>query len=70
MLYELEIIIENRKNLDSSESYIVSLFNKGVKEIAKKVNKDFNKKQLPLMLGMINAIVDDKKLELDWEAFR
>ena len=34
---ELEIIIENRKNLDSSESYIVSLFNKGVKEIAKKV---------------------------------
>ncbi|MDA9315194.1 bifunctional phosphoribosyl-AMP cyclohydrolase/phosphoribosyl-ATP diphosphatase HisIE [Gammaproteobacteria bacterium] len=34
---ELEMIIENRKNLDSSESYIVSLFNKGVKEIAKKV---------------------------------
>jgi hypothetical protein len=25
---------------------------------------------LPLMLGMINAIVDDKKLELDWESFR
>jgi hypothetical protein len=22
------------------------------------------------MLGMINAIVDDKKLELDWESFR
>ena len=40
------------------------------KEIAKKVNEDFDKKQLPLMLGMINAIVDDKKLELDWEAFR
>ena len=34
---ELEMIIENRKNLDNSESYIVSLFNKGVKEIAKKV---------------------------------
>ena len=34
---ELEMIIENRKNLDSSESYIVSLFNKGIKEIAKKV---------------------------------
>ena len=34
---ELEMIIENRKNLDKSESYIVSLFNKGVKEIAKKV---------------------------------
>ena len=40
------------------------------KEIAKKVNQDFDQKKLPLMLGMINAIVDDKKLELDWEAFR
>tara|TARA_B100001093_G_scaffold430494_1_gene426214 strand:- start:2139 stop:3185 length:1047 start_codon:yes stop_codon:yes gene_type:complete len=40
------------------------------REIAKKVNRDFNNKKLPLMLGMINAIVDDKKLELDWEAFR
>ena len=40
------------------------------KEIAKKVNEDFDQKKLPLMLGMINAIVNDKKLELDWEAFR
>ena len=40
------------------------------KEIAKKVNEDFNEKQLPLMLSMINAIVEDKKLELNWEAFR
>ena len=40
------------------------------KEIAKKVNEDFDIKKLPLMLGMINAIVDDKKLELDWESFR
>ena len=40
------------------------------KEIAKKVNEEFNQKKLPLMIGMINAIVDDKKLELDWEAFR
>ena len=39
-------------------------------EIAKKVNEDFGQKKLPLMLGMINAIVDDKKLELDWESFR
>jgi glycerol-3-phosphate dehydrogenase (NAD(P)+) len=39
-------------------------------EIAKKVNKDFDKKKLPLMLAMINAIVENKKLELDWEAFR
>jgi phosphoribosyl-ATP pyrophosphohydrolase/phosphoribosyl-AMP cyclohydrolase len=37
MIDELEMIIENRKNLDKSESYIVSLFNKGIKEIAKKV---------------------------------
>ena len=40
------------------------------KEIAKKVNEDFDQKKLPLMLGMINAIVDDKKLVLDWESFR
>ena len=40
------------------------------KEIAKKVNEDFDQKKLPLMLGMINAIVDDKILELDWESFR
>ena len=38
-------------------------------EIGKKVNKDFDKKKLPLMLGMINAIINDKKLELDWEHF-
>ena len=37
MIDELEMIIENKKNLDNSESYIVTLFNKGVKEIAKKV---------------------------------
>ena len=40
------------------------------KEIAKKVNADFDEKKLPLMLGMINAIVEDKKLKFDWEAFR
>ena len=40
------------------------------KEIAKKVNEDFDNKKLPLMLAMINTIVEDKKLELDWEAFR
>ena len=40
------------------------------KEIAKKVKEDFDEKKLPLMLGMINAIVEDKKLELNWQAFR
>ncbi|MDC0472992.1 glycerol-3-phosphate dehydrogenase [Pelagibacteraceae bacterium] len=39
-------------------------------EIAKKVKEDFNIKKLPLMIGMINSIVEDKKLELDWESFR
>ena len=39
-------------------------------EIGKKVNEDFDNKKLPLMLGMINAIIKDKKLELDWESFR
>ena len=38
-------------------------------EIGKKVKQDFDKKKLPLMLGMINAIIDDKKLELDWQYF-
>ena len=40
------------------------------KEIAKKVKQDFDEKKLPLMLGMINAIVEDKKLVLNWELFR
>ncbi len=40
------------------------------KEIGIKVNEDFDKKRLPLMIGMINAILEDKKLELDWESFR
>ena len=38
-------------------------------EIGKKVNEDFDKKKLPLMLGMINAILEDKKLQLDWQYF-
>ena len=38
-------------------------------EIGKKVNEDFDKKKLPLMLGMINSIIEDKKLELDWQYF-
>ena len=39
-------------------------------EIGKKVNEDFDNKKLPLMLGMINAIIEDKKLDFDWELFR
>ena len=40
------------------------------KKLQKKVNEDFDEKKLPLMLGMINAIVEDKKLDLKWELFR
>ncbi len=39
-------------------------------EIGKKVNKDFDKKKLPLMISMINTITQDKKFELNWELFR
>ncbi len=39
-------------------------------EIGKKVNQDFDNKKLPLMLAMINAIIEDKELELNWELFR
>ena len=39
-------------------------------EIAKKVNEDFDEKKLPLMLAMINAIKNNKKLELNWDLFR
>ena len=38
-------------------------------EIGNKVKKDFDLKKLPLMLSMINAIVENKKLILNWEYF-
>ncbi len=38
-------------------------------EIGKKVKKDFNDKKLPLFIGMINAILEDKKLVIKWENF-
>jgi glycerol-3-phosphate dehydrogenase (NAD(P)+) len=38
--------------------------------IAKKIKQDFDEKKLPLMIGMINSIVEDKKLKLDWESFK
>jgi len=40
------------------------------KEIAKKVKQDFDEKTLPLMISMINAIVENKKLDLNWDLFR
>ena len=40
------------------------------KEIGKKVKEDFDEKKLPLMFGMINAIIEDKRLDIKWELFR
>ncbi len=39
-------------------------------EIGKKVKQDFNEKKLPLMICMIDAIVEDKKLEFKWQFFK
>ena len=40
-----------------------------IKEIGKKVKEDFNDKKLPLMLAMIDCILEDKKLNIKWEKF-
>ena len=40
MIKKLEIIIDERAASTNTDSYVVSLFNKGVKEIAKKVNEE------------------------------
>ena len=38
-------------------------------EIGKKVKEDFDEKKLPLMIAMINAVLEDKKLNIKWENF-
>tara|TARA_B100000029_G_scaffold261510_1_gene257796 strand:- start:411 stop:1442 length:1032 start_codon:yes stop_codon:yes gene_type:complete len=38
-------------------------------EIGNKVKEDFNDKKLPLMIAMINAILEDKKLDIKWKNF-
>ena len=38
-------------------------------EIGAKIKEDFNDKKLPLMIAMINAILNDTKLEIKWENF-
>ncbi len=38
-------------------------------EIGNKVKQDFNEKKLPLMISMINAILEDIKLKIKWENF-
>jgi len=39
-------------------------------EIAQKVKQEFNEKKLPLMISMIDAIVENKELKLNWDFFR
>ena len=38
-------------------------------EIGRNVKKDFNEEKLPLMIAMIDAILEDKKLKIKWENF-
>ena len=38
-------------------------------EIGKKIKEDFDDKKLPLMIAMIDAILEDKKLEIKWDNF-
>ena len=72
-LLELAMALMNEPEmllLDEPTAGINPTLINGIIDRLIKVNQDFNKKELPLMLAMINAIVDDKKLELDWELFR
>ncbi len=38
-------------------------------EIGHKIKEDFDIKKIPLMISMINTILDDKKLEIEWNYF-
>ena len=38
-------------------------------EIGNKIKEDFDEKKLPLMIAMINAILENKKLDIKWENF-
>ena len=38
-------------------------------EIGKKVKEDFNEKKLTLMISLIDAILEDKILKINWENF-
>lgn len=39
------------------------------REVGKKIKKDFEKKRLPLMISMIDAISEDKNLVINWDDF-
>ena len=38
-------------------------------EIGIKVKNDFHNNELPLMIGMIDAILDNKKFIIEWDNF-
>ena len=38
-------------------------------EIGSKVKKDFDETKLPLMIATINAVLNDKKLDINWSKF-
>ena len=38
-------------------------------EIGSKIKKDFNETKLPLMIAIINTILNDKKLDINWDKF-
>ena len=35
-------------------------------KVERQFKNDFNIKQMPLMIGMIDAIIDDKKFVINW----
>ena len=39
-------------------------------EIGKKIKEDFDYKNMPLMMAMIDAILENKKLDIKWENFK
>ena len=58
-----EIIFFDNASTDNTNNIIKNFNDNRIKYF-------LSEKKLPLMLAMINAIVDDKKLKLNWEAFR
>jgi len=38
-------------------------------EIGANIKKDFSIKKMPLLIGMVDAILDDKKFEINWRYF-
>ena len=40
-----------------------------IKEIGAKVKEEFSSDKLPIMMAMIDSILDDKKLSINWEKF-